>query len=86
MSQTQGEHPMQVIGLPTTAYTVVATFLKKIRRIKVQTPEQPSLNQFIQLLAILGTGNPKNTGIRAIWRGYRDFILIFETYNALNSS
>jgi hypothetical protein len=86
LSQTQGEHPMQVIGLPTTAYTVVATFLKKIRRIKVQTPEQPSLNQFIQLLAILGTGNPKNTGIRAIWRGYRDFILIFETYNALNSS
>ena len=86
LSQTQGEHPMQVIGLPSTAYTVAATFLKKVRQIKVQTPEHPTLNQFIQLLALLGTGNPKNTGIRAIWRGYRDFILIFETYKALNSS
>lgn len=87
LNQTQGEQPMQICGVPPLAYTVVATYLKKARNIKkIDIPKQPTLTQFIQLLAHLGTGNPKNTGVRAIWRGYRDFVLIFEAFQVFNSS
>lgn len=87
LNQSQGEQPMQICGLPPIAYTVVATYLKKARQLKrIEIPQQPTLSQFVQLLGLLGTGNSKNTGIRAIWRGYRDFILIFETFLALNTS
>lgn len=87
LNQTKGEQPMQICGIPPMAYTVVATYLKKARNLnKIDIPQQPTLTQFIRLLALLGTENPKNTGVRAIWRGYRDFVLIFETFQALNSS
>ena len=86
LSQTQPDKPMQIMGLPCKAYQVVAHFLKKVRKIKIETVEKPTIKQFYQLITLLGTGNVKNTGVRALWRGIRDFNIIWDTFNSFNDS
>lgn len=82
LSQSQPEKPIQEVGIPVQAYKVAAQFLKKVKKIKIDIVEQPTIAQFCQLITLLGTGNKKNTGIRALWRGMRDFNLIWDTYKA----
>jgi hypothetical protein len=85
LSQSQPNAPLHIIDIPIEAYHVVATYLEKVKKIKTQPADNPTVAQFVQLLTLLGTGNKKNTGVRALWRGYRDFVIVYDTYKAFNS-
>lgn len=82
LSQSQPDKPIQEVGIPVQAYKAVAEVLKKVKKIKIDIVDNPTVAQFCQLITLLGTGNKKNTGIRALWRGIRDFNLIWDTYKA----
>jgi hypothetical protein len=84
LSEYQPEKSVQEVGVPVKAYKVVAQFIKKVKNINISIVEKPTVAHFCQLITLLGTGNKKNTGIRALWRGIRDFNLIWETFNAFN--
>jgi hypothetical protein len=83
LSETQPDKPIQEVGIPVEAYKAVAQVLKKVKKIKINIVDNPTVAQFCQLITLLGTGNKKNKGMRALWRGIRDFNLIWDTYKAM---
>ena len=52
---------------------------KRVKRTAV-LEVRTTVRDFVQLLMILGTGNPKATGVRALWKGLRDFDLIYQAF------
>jgi hypothetical protein len=83
LSETQPDKPIQEVGIPVEAYKAVAQVLKKVKKIKINIVDNSTVAQFCQLITLLGTGNKKNNGMRALWRGIRDFNLIWDTYKAM---
>ena len=81
LSEYHPDKPVQEVGIPVEAYKAVAQVLKKVKKINIDIVDNPTVAQFCQLITLLGTGNKKNTGMRALWRGIRDFNLIWDTYN-----
>lgn len=85
LSETQGDKPMEILGYSSNAFVVVATYLTKVKKVKVVVPTQPTVKDFLNLITILGSGNPKLNGVRALWRGLRDFNIIYQTYCMLKN-
>jgi hypothetical protein len=85
LDKTKPNHPCQILGFQPQAYEIVAEFLIKVKKVKITKQAQPTVRDFIQLLMILGTGNPKATGVRALWKGLRDFDLIYQTFCLINN-
>jgi hypothetical protein len=85
LSETQADEPMEIIGLPVEAYQATAQFIKTAKKININIVEQPTVAQFYHLITLLGTGNPKNTGIRALWAGLKDFNIIWEAFKAFKA-
>lgn len=84
LCETQPDSLLECIGIPNEAYFVIAKYLQKVKNINVNLDTQPSILNFVHLICLLSTGNGKNTGMRALWRGYRDFVIIYDTYKAFN--
>jgi hypothetical protein len=80
LQETQADSPMEITGVSSDVFPIIATYLQKVRKIKVDTPQNPTVAQFTQLITLLGTGNKKNTGIRALWQGIREFTIVINTY------
>ena len=80
LDKTKPEQPCQILGFHPQAYQIVAEFLIQVKKVKIIKQTQPTVRNFVQLLMILGTGNPKATGVRALWKGLRDFDLIYQAF------
>lgn len=86
LNETHAHSPMQIIGFPKDAYDCLVAFLSQVKKVKIQPAQNPTVQQFVNLIALLGSGNPKHNGVRAIWRGLRDFHLIYQTYCLLKTN
>jgi hypothetical protein len=82
LQQTQPDSPMAITGADPITVPILVTYLQKVRKIKVECPDDPTVAQFTQLITLLGSGNKKNTGIRALWQGIREFTIVTNTYFA----
>jgi hypothetical protein len=79
--------PIQETEFTEQDVHIAVQYLNKVRNMKIQIPQNPTIAFFCQLLALIATGNKKNTGFRALWKGYREFSFIKEIFKAkLNSS
>lgn len=85
LGETQGDKPMEILGYSHHAFDVIATYLIKVKKVKVSIPTQPTVKEFLNLITILGSGNPKAIGVRALWRGLRDFNIIYQTFCMINN-
>lgn len=86
LDKTQPNQPCQILGFQPQAYQIVADFLIQVKKVKIIKKEQPTVRDLIQLLMILGTGNHKATGVRALWKGLRDFDLIYQAISMKTNS
>lgn len=82
LQQTQPDSPMAITGADPITVPILVTYLQKVRKIKVECPDDSTVAQFTQLITLLGSGNKKNTGIRALWQGIREFTIVINTYFA----
>lgn len=82
LSETNPELPILQAGIEQQDVYIAVQYLEKVRKIKVQMPQILTIAFFCQLLALIATGNKKNTGMRALWKGYREFSLIKEIFKA----
>jgi Transposase DNA-binding len=80
LDKTQPNESCEILGFQPKAYEIVADFLIQTKNVKIIKKTQPTVRDFVQLLMILGTGNPKATGVRALWKGLRDFYLIYQAF------
>lgn len=85
LSEHQPEKPLEEVGIPVKAYQAVAVFIKKVKKINITIVDKPNIVHFCQLITLLGTGNKKNKGLRALWRGIREMNLLWEAFNVFNS-
>jgi Transposase DNA-binding len=86
LHEVKPDAPIEILGLPPKAYSVAEQYLVKIRKIKLKTVKEPTIADFFKLIALIATGNVKNTGFRALWIGITKFNLIWDTYCAFNDS
>lgn len=86
LSKSQPQLPIQEAGFEVQDVQILVTYLTKVRKIKIAMPNQPTIADFAQCLALLATGNKNNTGIRALWTGFREFKLIKDTFSLINST
>jgi hypothetical protein len=80
LDKTKPNQPCEILGFHPQAYDIVAEFLIQVKKVKIVKKEQPTVRDLVQLIMILGTGNPKATGVRALWKGLRDFDLIYQAF------
>jgi Transposase DNA-binding len=81
LSQHYPEKPLEEVGIPVKAYQAVAVFIKNVKKINITIVDRPTIVHFCQLITLLGTGNKKNKGLRALWRGIREMNLLWEAFN-----
>jgi hypothetical protein len=81
LDKTKPDEPYQILGFQPQAYEILAEFVTQVKKVKIVINTQPTVHDFVQLLMILGTGNPKAKGVRALWKGLRDFDLIYQTFS-----
>jgi Transposase DNA-binding/Transposase DDE domain len=86
LSEHHPEKTLEEVGIPVKAYQAVATFIKKVKKINITIVDKPTIVQFCQLITLLGTGNKKNKGLRALWRGIREMNLLWEAFNVFNTT
>jgi hypothetical protein len=86
LHEVKPDAPIEVLGLPTKAYSVAEQYLVKIRKIKLKVVSEPTIADFFKLIALIATGKVQNTGFRALWVGLTKFNLIWDTYCAFNDS
>lgn len=85
LSQFQADQPMEILGIQSNDFNIVAAFIKNVKKVQIYCPENPTVKDCVQLITILGTGDPKDVGVRALWRGLRDFNLIIDTFRFAHS-
>lgn len=82
LNETNPDLPLIESGFELEDAHIAAQYLEKVRKIKIQIPHIITIAFFCQLLALIATGNKNNTGMRALWKGFREFSLIKEVFKA----
>lgn len=74
--------PIQNVGINTKIYEILAKYAQRVKKAKITISNNPTIKHFNEVIAILGSGNTKNDGVRSLWRGIKTANTIIDTYFA----
>jgi hypothetical protein len=77
------DKPMELTGFSKQDYFTLVSFLLVNYGVKLPTPDEPTVLQFTNAIILISGGNPKNMGIRQLWKGFAKADTIFKTAKAI---
>ncbi len=84
LDKTKPDEPCEILGFHPKTYQIVADFVIQVKKSNINKKQNPTVRDLVQLIMVLGTGNKKATGVRALWKGLRDMDIILQTFLMLN--
>lgn len=78
--------PIEITGFTKQDYAILVLFAQLHYKARIAPVPEPTVQDGIAIIALMGGGNPKKVGIRQLWKGLTKVDIILKTAKALQNS